>query len=808
MRISYKWLQNYIELKNSPKEVAEKLTSIGLEVESIEYLGKKYDGFVVGEVVEVSKHPNADRLSVCKVRLSQSTDAQQIVCGAPNVAAGQKVIVGLPGATIPKNQHDPDGKSFSLTKAKIRGIESNGMICSSYELGIGEDKNGIIVLDSSTPVGISLSQYLKLDDIVFELGITPNRPDCLSHIGVARDLAAVYGSSLKYPKVDFVEKKNFSINKIFTVKVENNDDCPRYTARVIENVTVKESPEWLKQFLSAVGLRPINNIVDITNFVMLEFGQPLHAFDFNNLAKNTIIVKRARVKEKFTTLDKKSHELNGTELMICDGDRSVAIGGVMGGMNSEISEATKTVLLESAFFSPTSVRKTAKRLGISTDASYRFERGTDPNMVDEASRRAAGLIAEIAGGEIVQGVIDVYPKVIEKIKIELRIFKVNDILGTNLSLEKINGLLQTLGIETQVKNNSLICSVPTYRPDIEQEIDLIEEVARLYGYDNIPNQTTVHSVFSQPSKIELHINEIRSWCESVGLHEVMTNSLLDEATALLYSTELIKVKNPLSVDLEVMRPMLLPTMLTAVLHNYNHGATSVRLFEIGSTFLAKHSEKTTRIQGISEYNKLGLILSGNAHDLTWYSKEREYDIFDLKGMVQSLLSKLGLDNIHLIYYDASSSLTEQTIGIEINGTYVGFLGQCSQKVLAQHKIERKVLYCELDLSVLIAVDEVRKFKEYSKFPSVKRDIAFVVKKNITAGDIETAIKESGGASVTSISLFDIFEGASIGEGNKSLAFSVTMQSREKTLTDSGIDALMKKIIASVVSTYGATLRSL
>ncbi len=808
MRISYKWLQEYVQLNQSPEAIAEKLTSIGLEVESIEYLGKKYDGFVIGEVLEVTKHPNADRLSVCKVRLTHSADPLQIVCGAPNVASGQKVIVGLPGATVPKNQHDPDGKPFTLTKAKIRGVESNGMICSSYELEFGDDKEGITVLDSSTHLGISLAQYLKLDDVAFELGITPNRPDCLCHIGVARDLAAVYNLQVNLPKISLAEKKNSSVEKIATVRVLNNDDCPRYTARVIENVAVKESPEWLRQYLTAVGLRSINNIVDITNFVMLEYGQPLHAFDYNKLAKHSIIVKRAAPKEKFITLDQKSHDLTGTELMICDGERSVAIGGVMGGLNSEISTATTKVLLEAAYFAPASVRKTAKRLGISTDASYRFERGTDPNIVDEASRRAAALIADLAGGEIIQGVIDIYPNKIEKKVIDLRISRVHKILGLEISSQKISELLNSIGIEVLPSSESLQCAIPTYRPDIEQEIDLIEEIARLYGYDNIPNQTTGEIVFSEPSAAEHRINEIRTWCESIGLQEVITNSLLDEITASQFSHEIIKVKNPLSAELEVMRPQLLPTMLPVVAHNYNHGASSIRLFEIGNTYLGTGTKNNAFLKGISESNKIGIILSGFANNLSWHAQQREYDIFDLKGLVQSLLVKLGLDNIHLIYYDASSSLTEQTIGIEINGTYVGFFGACSDSILNRQKIDRKVFYCEIDLEIILSIDVNRKFMEFSKYPTVRRDIAFIVEKRIHTDDVEQTIRKSGGSNVASITVFDVFEGSSVGEGKKSIAFSLTINSIEKTLTDADIDTMMKKIISSVEKAHGAILRSL
>ncbi|MBP6672767.1 MAG: phenylalanine--tRNA ligase subunit beta, partial [Bacteroidetes bacterium] len=657
-------------MKLSTIELAQTLTSLGLEVESIDELGKKYDGFVVGEVLDVQKHPKADRLNLCSVRVQPNESPLQIVCGAPNVAAGQKVIVGLVGATVPHNQHDPGGKPFVLSKATIRGVESSGMICSAKELGIGDDASGIKVLESDAQVGMPVSVYLGVDDTAFEIGITPNRPDCLSHIGIARDIAAAVRSPYSLPAVTLKEDAEDTITSLANVTVQNTVDCPRYTARVIRNVKVQDSPEWLKKYLTSAGLRPINNIVDVTNFVMLEYGQPMHAFDYDKVAKHSIVVKSADKGEKFTTLDGKVHELTGAELMICDGERSVAIAGVMGGLNSEISADTTTVLLEAAYFNPISVRKTAKRLGISTDASYRFERGIDPNITDAASIRAAVLIADTSGGSIVSGSIDVYPSKILPKQITLRTSRVNAMLGTGITGAAIKQFLQSIEIAcVEHPEDSFMCTVPTFRPDIEQEIDLIEEVARLYGYDNIENKTSSEVMFTKPDAAEQKIISIRRWCEANGLNEILTNSMIDSSTAKLFTDNPVVVKNPLSVELEIMRPSLLSTMLQSVAHNYNHGASRLHFFEIGSIF-SLSTEEGMPVPGYRERNTLGICLSGDALMVSWHEKQRAVDLFDIKGLVLSLLRGVGIDNSHLIYYNAPSSLTEMTIGIEINNTYV------------------------------------------------------------------------------------------------------------------------------------------
>ncbi|NUN70359.1 MAG: phenylalanine--tRNA ligase subunit beta [Bacteroidetes bacterium] len=811
MRISFKWLQQYVELNASIEDVAATLTRLGLEVESIELQGKGLEGFRVAEVLEVKKHPNADRLKVCSVLPAAGQEPLQIVCGAPNVAAGQKVILGVAGTTVPHNQHDPEGKPFVLNNATIRGVESKGMLCSGKELGISDDGSGIMVLDPSAVPGTLLTQHLGLDDCSLEIGITPNRPDCLSHIGIARDLAAAYGVALKMPNGTLNEDATRPVTAVTSVEVLNAADCPRYTARVITNVTVKESPEWMKQALTAAGLRPINNVVDVTNYVMLEYGQPLHAFDMDRLEGKRIVVRSAAAGEVFETLDGKKHTLSGTELMICDAARAVAIGGVMGGANSEISPSTTNVLLESAYFLPTSVRKTAKRLGISTDASYRFERGIDPNMTQHASDRAAQLLAELTGGTVAAGIIDVYPSPIQPRTLTVRVNRVNAMLGTELSADVVRRLLTSIGIaiKEEATSGTFTCSIPTFRPDIEQEIDLIEEVARLHGYDNIENKSSGEVVFTAPDLREQRVTELRRWLESNGVSEIITNSLIDRNSAALFSRDLVSVRNPLSAELEVLRPSMLATMLQTVAHNFNHSAERVHLYEIGTVFAAAGGTGFQHyVPGVGERSVLGICLSGDAHSLTWHEKQRKVDIFDIKGLVTSLLTGIGLDNSNLIYYNAPSSLTEMTIGIEINGSYVGFIGRCRPDILKRYKIDQDVFYAELDMNSVISEGRNKRYREYSRFPKVVRDVAFIVNSGVSVASIEQQIRTSGAPAVTSVTLFDVFEGKSVGEGKKSIAFSLTLNATEKTLTDAEIDAVLSSVITSVTDTFGATLRSL
>ncbi|MBI3189986.1 MAG: phenylalanine--tRNA ligase subunit beta, partial [Ignavibacteriales bacterium] len=579
MRISLKWLRQYVDINVTPEDLAHRLTMVELEVEDIEYMGAKYDKFVVGKVLEVSKHPNANKLTVCKVDVG--TEVLQIVCGAPNVAPNQIVPVGLSGAVVPHNQNDPEGKPFTLSNVKLRGVDSYGMICSVSELGLGDDKDGIMVLESSAKVGSPLAEYLGQDDIVFEVGITPNRADALSHVGIAREVGALLDGKLKLPEIKLHESKELASNHA-SILIEDAENCPRYSGRVLFNVKVAESPKWLQDFLIAVGVRPVNNVVDVTNYVLLEIGHPLHAFDYDTLTGHKIVVRRASEGEKFIALDHKERTLKSETLMICDGEKNIAVAGVMGGENTEITSSTVNVLLESAYFNPTSIRRTSKYLGITSDASQRFERGANPNITDWAIDRAASLIQEICGAKVLSGVIDVYPQKIEPRTVPLRVNRTNQILGTDLNKTTVTNLLKKLELKPLVskasqKTDELLFEVPTFRIDLEREVDLIEEVARVFGYDNIQTDVTSQFSFSSdPPKRDFE-TELREWFVGRGFNEAVINSMNDIETAHLSSPDYVEVANPISKDMAALRTSLLTGLLNCVRSNLFHGTKTVRL---------------------------------------------------------------------------------------------------------------------------------------------------------------------------------------------------------------------------------------
>lgn len=809
MKVSHKWLKNYIDLDAEPEEVKEKLTMLGFEVESIEYLGEKFKNFYVGEVLEVSKHPNADKLTVCKVSVGK--DTLQIICGAPNVAVGQKVPVALVGAVVPRNQHDPEGKPFVLTRAKIRGVESYGMICSEYELGLGEDKEGIMVLESDAKVGQPLAEYFGLDDIVYDVSVTPNRPDCLSHIGIARELAVAFGLKLKKPEVKVVESSK-KVYDFASVEIIDKANCPRYSARVVLNVKVEPSPKWLQSYLQSVGLRPINNIVDITNFVLYEIGHPLHAFDYDKLAKHKIIVKCANDGESFITLDGKVRTLRRDTLMICDAEKPVAIAGVMGGLNSEITEQTKNVLIESAYFNSVSIRRTSKYLGLSTDASYRFERGADPNAVIWAVDRAAQLMAEIAGGEVLEGVIDVYPVKIEPKVISLRFSRLNSLIGIEIPKDKVVEILEGLDLEIlNYDENVLTVKVPTFRPDLEREVDLIEEVARVYGYDKIPDK--MHSIvhFSTESlKSDLY-ELVRERLIGAGFKEVVTNSMLDEDKASLFGENFVRVLNPISKEMSALRTSLIPSSLDVVRHNFGYGIKNLKFFEIGKVFRIAfdEDEKPKFVDNYVEGERLLVLMTGVAEPISYDVVERNFDIYDLKGEIERLFKSVFLENYKFIYYSSNSDIAELEIGVEIGGKYAGRMMKVSHELLKKFDVEADVYIAEIDFELmrLNSRIEERKYKEIPRFPSVYRDLAFVVDENVPVGEVENAIKEKMGEVLRSIRLFDIYRGEKIGVGKKSAAFSLEILSAQKTLTDEEVNEMISKVVRYVEQKLGAKIRS-
>ncbi len=811
MRISLNWLKQYIDLTISPSELAHHLTMVGLEVENIEYLGEKYKNFFVGEVLKVEKHPKADELVICEV--STGSEKYQIVCGAPNVTSGQKVAVGLIGATVPRNQHDPDGKPFTLSQVKLRGVDSFGMICSEYELELGEDKEGIMVLPPDTIAGIPLAEYLHLDDIIFEVGITPNRPDAMSHLGIAREVGALLNRELKIPKIELKES-NEPISKFATVDVLDSVNCPRYTARVVMDMKIGPSPEWMQNRLKAVDIRPVNNIVDITNYVLMECGHPLHAFDCDKIFDHKIIVKCATNKESFTTLDHKVRILQSDTLMICDGKLPIAIAGVMGGENTEISDATTKIILESAYFNPRSIRRTSKYFGFNTDASQRFERGADPNITTWAVDRAAQLINEICGGKTLQGRIDTYPERISEKEINLRIKTTNDVLGLSLSATTISDLLSKFGIQLiddGSKNSAkdiLRFSVPTFRPDIEREIDLIEEVARAYGYDNIELKMTSSVHFLHDHHSFEYIDELRQHIIGCGMMEVVTNSMQDVSVASLTTDNIVKIANPISKDMEAMRSSLIPSLLDIIHHNIDHGIANLRLFEIGKVYFHNHTPNEFQvIRGYSEKDRVVFAFSGNAYPSSWDQKPRSLDIFDIKGEILTLFEKISLDNIKFIPYSTTDALTEYGLTVEINGEYAGLIGVIRSVILSKFKIEQDVIISEFNVNVLERNRSKKKqFKALPKFPVVTRDIAIVVDDVLEIEKIESEIKSAGGKILTKLQLFDIYTGDQISQGKKSCAYGLELMAEDHTMTQDEIDKVMQKIIDRIQNNLNGTIR--
>ncbi|MBI5470977.1 MAG: phenylalanine--tRNA ligase subunit beta [Ignavibacteriae bacterium] len=808
MQLSHNWLQHYIKFKFTPEELSEKLTMLGLEVESYERLGEKYNGFVVGKVLETEKHPNADKLTVCKVDVGKET--LQIVCGAPNVAAGQTVAVGIAGAVVPKNQHDPNGKPFTLSNVKLRGVDSFGMICSQYELDLGTDKDGILILDSKAKVGQSLASYLGLDDIVYEIGITPNRPDLLSHFGVAREIGILVKKQPSLPKVRLKESKT-PISKLFSVKVIDKVNCPRFAVRMIRGVKIAPSPEWLQKALQSVGLRPRNNVVDVTNYVMYECGHPMHAFDYANLKGKKIVVRQAgldsesRSRKKFVTLDGKEHELAADVVMVCDGEREVSVAGIMGGENSEISDSTTDIVLEAAYWNPSSIRRTAKALGIQSDASYRFERGADPNAPLYALDRAAQLILELAGGELLKGRIDIYPKKIKEKIVSVRTSRCNEVLGTSLTTPHVTDLLRRLEIK-KVKGSKDVTffSVPTYRVDLDREIDLIEEVARVFGYNNIESKTISSIDFDHPFGKEILSDRIREKLVGFGYQEALSISLQSEATAKLGSPTPIALLNPLGQEMSTMRTTLIPGLLEAAARNQSYGSNDLQLFEIGHVF--SESAEGQLVGSVMEEERMVLLVSGQIEPGYWQGEPRKANIFFLKGEVSDLLDACGLDSWRFIYYSTSETLADNPIFVEINGSSAGFLGKVKEDVCKMFGFEGDAFVAELKLPLLES-QRVKEYKTLPRFPVVRRDVAFVVDAAVSAEAIEQCMKGGGSSLLRAVDVFDVYAGPNLPDGKKSVAFTLSLLSDEKTLMEQEIETEVRRIVKRVEQQLGAELRS-
>ncbi len=799
MKVSLNWLSDYVDIGDiALDEIVDKLTTSGLEVEEVIDEAKNFENIVVGLVKEVKKHPNADKLSLCIV--NDGKDDYQVICGAPNVAPGQKTAFAKVGAYLPS-------VNLTLKKAKIRGVESFGMLCAEDELGLSDNHEGIMVLDDDVPVGAPLSDVLNKNDVILDIAITPNRADALSHVGIARDLGALFGRPLKLPEVKLEESEN-DVNGFASVEIENVTDCPRYVAKVITNVTIKESPEWLKRKLTAVGLRPINNVVDATNFVLYELGQPLHAFDLDKLAGKKIIVKNVEDGYKFITLDSKERELKSTDLMICDAERPVAIAGVMGGENSEVSSETKNILIESAYFNPSAIRKTAKRLGMSTDASYRFERGCNPEITEFAAERVISLIHELGGGEIAKGTIDVYPNKLTRPVISLRFERLNKVLGFEIEPGKVKSIFNALEFEVVDENEEKITvEIPLFRHDLEREIDLIEEVVRIYGFDKIPLTEKIQVALEEKIDQTAFNGKVRDYLTALGFYEIVTNSLLNEKSAL-YFGKAIPVLNPQSIEMTHARTSLIPGILSTIERNIRVKEKNLKLFEIGHTFEAKTEKEIESFDDIEELDKLTFAVTGKRKEDVWYTEDLPFDFYDISGAMDEILRKLGVkEKFTDSYILEPDDIFLFRLEKKFKKNIVAVGGKVKQELLKEFNISQDVYLFDVNLEVLRQIHiETRKFNELLKFPKIVRDFAFIFDKDILYETVVKEIQKSSSKLLKKIKLFDIFESDSLGRDKKSMAFQVEYYDENRTLTEEEIDKEFWKTIEHIKSKFKAELR--
>ena len=802
MKISYNWLSEYLTAIPDPEKLSSILTSVGLEVESLERFEEikgSLEGLVIGEVIESVKHPGADKLKLTKV--NTGNEALQIVCGAPNVAVGQKVIVATVGTTI----HPLKGDPVTMKKAKIRGEESQGMICAEDEIGMGEGHEGIIVLPNDVKVGSKASEYFTpYSDWIFELGITPNRMDAMSHLGVAKDVYAYLShQNKKSAPVKFPYKNNFKADNNtlkIEVVIENKEACRRYAGVSITNITVAESPKWLQQKLKSIGIRPINNIVDITNYILHETGQPLHAFDADEIKAKKVIVKNLAEGTPFITLDEKERKLHAEDLMICDGEENpMCFGGVFGGIRSGVKETTKNIFLESAWFEPKSIRRTSLRHNLRTDASSRFEKGVDISNTVNVIKRAAMMIKEIAGGEIASEVVDVYPTPKEKTEVVLKNHYLKKISGKNYHPDTIKNILQSLDFEILKEGqDDLRIAVPFSKPDISLPADIIEEIMRIDGYDNveIPSAITISPAVEVAEFEASYKEKVANYLIGLGFSEILSNSITNSA---YYKEDVlnnaVKLLNNISVELDVMRPSLLETGLECVAHNINHKNNNLLLFEFGKIYTTS---------GVGKYNEeehLCLYASGNKTQAGWREKESKTDIYFLKGVCEKLFQLSGINNI-------AFKVPGDSLIASIGDEPIAQVKAVAKNKLEQFSIKQPVFFAGIKWEKLTASAKKIKieFSEISKYPEVHRDISMILNKNISYENVERLTKDLNISKLVNIKLFDIFESEKLGRNKRSLAISFTFADKEKTLTDKEIDAMMNKIIVSYEKDLGAEIR--
>ena len=808
MKISYNWLKQFIKIDWTAEKTSELLTDLGLEVEGLEpFQSVKggLQGIVIGHVLSCKKHPNADRLKITTVDIGLETPLS-IVCGAPNVTTGQNVAVAAVGTTL----YSAEGEAWTIKKGKIRGEESHGMLCAEDELGLGESHDGIMVLEDSLEIGSPLANHYEIeDDLVFDIGLTPNRADAMSHYGTARDLMAWLSqhginSKLISPSVTafHVDDRSLKID----VNIEDKLKAPRYCGLTISEVVVKDSPLWLQNRLRAIGLSPINNIVDATNYVLHDLGQPLHAFDADRISGKKIIVKTVKAGTKFVTLDGVERTLHDEDLMICDAEKPLCIAGVFGGENSGVSKETNSIFLESAYFNPVSIRKSAKRHGLNTDASFRFERGIDPNITKYALKRAALLIIEISGGKITSELIDEYPNKIEDAQVFLTFDKTNKLIGEELPKETIKSILSALEIKVNnVTESGLGLTIPAYRNDVQREVDVIEEILRVYGYNNIKITDKLNASISNTSKYESYKieNVIANQLVGQGFYEILNNSLTSDKytdfSGQLQEASEVKILNPLSKDLSVMRQSLIFSGLESIAFNINRRQTDLKLFEFGKTYHNSEAHK-------EELNHLSIFVTGNKTEKHWNTTETAVDYFYLKGLVTSVFERLGIQKLKSA--PLSNDMFSEGQHLNVGKHALVEFGSLKTALLKQFGISQNVFCANFKWDNLLKVinQQPIKFKDISKYPEVKRDFSLLINEDVTFESIFKLAKQTENNVLKDVNLFDVYTGDKLPEGKKSYAVSFTLQDINKTLTDTQIDKIMSKIQKRLESELSAELR--
>ena len=799
MKVSLNWLKEFVDINQTPAEVAEILTMAGLEVEGLEQKAQNLNDFNVAKILDIKPHPRADRLSICQLDAGKETVS--VVCGATNINKGDFVPLALPGTSLPNG--------MAIKVSRIRGELSQGMLLAEDEMGLTDDHSGIMILPDNLTPGQPLTDAMDLEDWILEITLTPNRIDCASILGIAREIGALTKKKITIPEVHF-EETDISIQDLAEVIVLDSNGCPRYTAGLVDQVKIGPSPFWIRYRLHVSGIRSINNVVDITNYVLMEFGQPLHAFDYHRLEDRKIVVKRAENNQIFTTLDEQTRDLDDQTLMICDGKREIAIAGIMGGLNSEITESSATVLIESAYFNPTMIRRSSKMLSLSTEASYRFERGIDIEGVDLALKRSLRLVKQLTGGNIAKGIIDCYPKTWSSPRITLRVEKANKILGTNVDVKIMANHLSSLSMAVKiVDQNRIVVSPPSFRVDITREADLIEEIARLIGYNNIPVTLPAIRPTEEDITESLIRDRIKNMLVGMGFTEIITYSFISPKSADILGAEqnsnlrsFVKLLNPLTQDQSVMRTSLIPGLLSTVRLNSLRGQNDLRIFEWGKTYIKGEGELP------QERLVLATLITGMGSTQEWYQSPREADFFDIKGMTENILEELGIEKAEFKRNSPKEGFDPyEYAGIHYSDTEIGTIGKVSKEVMDGYELEKKAYILELyiePLSSLVVWE--KKFTPLARFPSVRRDISIIVNRSTDTAILINIVREMGKDLVESVDIFDAYQGKQIAPQEKAMALRISYRSDKRTLTDDEVNKIHEEVIEEICRQTGGRLR--